>query len=102
MNFYLHKSPCSDLTGSCTDGMVKYTKASGVLALPASEPIPGILIQAGLGDPVVPMIAAEALARAFDALILPNNSRTMFGVPTLQATNDNATWDGPHVTVTEL
>jgi len=76
------------------------TEASGVLALPVSEPIPRILIQAGLGDPVVPTIAAEALARAFDASILPGNPRTIFGVPTLQAANE--TWDGPHVTLTEL
>jgi len=34
-------------------------EASGLLAPPVSETIPRILLQAGLGDPVVPTIAAE-------------------------------------------
>ena len=49
------------------------TKVLGVLVLRVSEPFPRILIQAGLGDPVVPTITDEALARAFDTSILTGN-----------------------------
>ena len=49
------------------------TEVLGVLVLRVSEPFPRILIQAGLGDPVVPTITDEALARAFDTSILTGN-----------------------------
>jgi hypothetical protein len=75
-------------------------EGSGVLAPPITEPFPRVLLQAGLGDAVVPTIAAEALARAFGAQTLPKNPRQPFGVPL--AAPANATWDGPNVTLTEL
>lgn len=56
-------------------------EGSGVLATPVKEPIPPILMQAGLGDAVVPTIAAEALARGFNASILSSNPRSsIYGV----------------------
>jgi len=78
-------------------------EASGHQGRPVSEPTPPLLLQAGLGDPVVPTIAAEALARALNASILPNNPRNIFGVPVEDvATNNSTTWFGPHVTLSEL
>lgn len=75
-------------------------EASGLLAQPLSEPLPRILLQAGLGDSIVPTSAAEALARAMGASTLTHNPRTVFGVPTASAANK--TWIGPDVTLTEL
>ena len=69
-------------------------EASGVMAPPLTEPHPPVLIQAGLGDAVVPTSAAEALARAFNATTVPGNPRTIFGVP--------ASPGGSNVTLTEL
>ena len=57
-------------------------EASGVLAKPVTEPYPPVLIQAGLGDVIVPTIASEALARAFNASSVPANPREVFGIPT--------------------
>jgi hypothetical protein len=77
------------------------TEASGHLARPVNEPFPRLLLQAGLGDSVVPTSAAESLARALGAYTLPKNPREIFGVtPALAATNE--TYLGPQVTLTEL
>ena len=56
------------------------TEGSGFLAQPVNEPFPPILIQAGLGDATVPTNAAEALARGFDARLLPHHPREIFGL----------------------
>lgn len=56
-------------------------ESSGLLAAPVSEPIPPVLIQAGLGDPIVPTIAAEALTRAMGGSTLPSSPREIYGVP---------------------
>ncbi|GKY97657.1 hypothetical protein MPSEU_000724000 [Mayamaea pseudoterrestris] len=55
-------------------------EGAGVLATPVSEPFPPMLLQAGLGDAVVPTFAAEALARGFGAVILPGNPRNIYGI----------------------
>ena len=76
------------------------TEASGLQARPVSEPLPRLLLQAGLGDPIVPTIAAESLARAMGASTLPGNPRTIFGVPVApEATSESL---GPDVTISEL
>lgn len=76
-------------------------EASGLLAEPLLEPLPRVLLQAGLGDPVVPTSAAEALTRAMHGMTLPTNPRDVYGVNTsLAATGDE--WMGPNVTLTEL
>lgn len=75
-------------------------EGSGVLALPVREPIPRMLLQCGLGDVVVPTIAAEALARGLNASTLPNNPRSIYGIPISDAATD--TQDGPKVTLTEM
>jgi hypothetical protein len=71
-------------------------EGSGALATPVREPFPRMLLQAGLGDVTVPTIAAEALARGFGAMTLPNSPRTIFGVSVANET------DNPYVTLTEL
>lgn len=76
-------------------------EASGLLAEPVLEPMPRVLLQAGLGDPVVPTSSAECMARAMHGATLPNNPREVYGVPTLQAASDSE-WQGPNVTLTEL
>jgi hypothetical protein len=75
-------------------------EASGVLATPVNEPYPRILIQAGLGDVIVPTTASEALGRAFNASSLPDSPRQIFGVPTAPAADNSD--DGPHATLTEV
>ena len=55
-------------------------EGSGVLAPPITEPFPPTLIQAGLGDPIVPSMAAESLARAFHAAILSKNPIQPYGI----------------------
>jgi hypothetical protein len=75
-------------------------EASGLLAKPVTEPYPRLLLQAGLGDSIVPTNAAEALARALGAKTLPNNPRHIFGIDVSQAADE--TQDGPDVTLTEL
>ena len=76
------------------------TEASGFQARPVSEKTPRLLLQAGLGDPIVPTIAAESLARAMGASTLPGNPRKIFGVPVQpEAMNELL---GPDVTLTEL
>ena len=76
------------------------TEASGVVAPPIDEPYPRMLLQAGLGDVIVPAIAAEALARGLNASTLPSSPRTIYGVQRGQPANENSL--GPHVTLTEL
>jgi hypothetical protein len=78
------------------------TEASGHRAAPVSEPLPRLLLQAGLGDPVVPTIAAEALARAVGASTLPKSPRQVFGVPVSTAANADKNELGPDVTLSEL
>lgn len=86
------------------------TEASGHQAPPVREPIPRLLLQAGLGDPVVPTLAAEALARSLNASTLPNSPRLIYGVTAGDAASaessgvdvDNSTYLGPHVTLSEL
>ena len=75
-------------------------EASGLLAPPVNEQYPRLLLQAGLGDPVVPTSAAEALGRALGASILPKNPRQIFGIPVSHPSNQ--TWMGPDVTLTEV
>jgi hypothetical protein len=72
-------------------------EGSGVLATPVNEAFPPILMQAGLGDAIVPTIAAEALARGFGALVLKGHPRSVYGL----SENDNSEI-APHVTLTEL
>lgn len=75
-------------------------EASGVLATPVEEPYPRILIQAGLGDAVVPVIASEALARGFNASIVSETPRQIFGIP--RGAAGTAASPGPYVTLSEL
>lgn len=86
-------------------------EGSGALATPVNEPIPPTLMQAGLGDPVVPTLAAEALARAFNASIIRNNPRSdIFNLeqvfPQSQLSSDQSTSAEidltPHITFTEI
>jgi hypothetical protein len=76
-------------------------EGSGFLAPPHQRDYPRLLLQAGLGDNVVPSLAAEALARAFNASILPNNPRPkIYGIHTDSAATEESL--GPWVTLTEL
>ncbi|KAI2497346.1 hypothetical protein MHU86_17166 [Fragilaria crotonensis] len=76
-------------------------EGAGLLAPPLQEGVPRILIQAGLGDTVVPTIAAEALSRALGAVILPNNPRReIYDIKTEPAAEGESL--GPRVTLTEL
>ena len=56
-------------------------EGSGLLAPPLTEPVPTMLLQAGLGDVEVPTIACEALARGLGASTLPNSPRKIFEIP---------------------
>jgi len=56
-------------------------EASGLLAPPVHEPLPPTLLQTGLGDPIVPTSASEAMTRAMHGSTLSGNRRTIFGVP---------------------
>ena len=78
-------------------------EASGLMASPSSpeEPLPPILLQAGLGDVIVSTLSTEAMARSMNCSILPNNPRTaIFGVPV--GNPANMTSAGPKVTLTEV
>ncbi|KAG7344243.1 hypothetical protein IV203_022251 [Nitzschia inconspicua] len=77
-------------------------EASGHRAMPTTEPIPRLLLQAGLGDPVVPTIAAEALARSLGASTLPNTPRAIFGISQAPAASSDGSTLGPDVTLSEL
>lgn len=84
-------------------------EGAGILAPPVEEVYPRILLQSGLGDSIIPTIATEALARAYNATILPHNPRSsIFGI---RAANNLSTpsqhgnysgGDEPHVTWTEV
>ena len=71
-------------------------EGSGVFAKPVTEAFPPILLQAGLGDPVVSTIAAEALARGLNASVVPHNPREPFGIPRLTSDSHSS------VTLTEI
>jgi hypothetical protein len=74
---------------------------SNILAPPITEAYPPMLLQSGLGDPVIPTIATEILARAYNASTLPHNPRRkIFGIT--KASLANETFNGPHVAWTEL
>lgn len=75
-------------------------EGSGALALPVNEPVPRVLLQAGLGDPTVGASTSESLARAFNASTLPGNPRTVFGL-SVAATSNNS-WSPPGATFTEI
>lgn len=75
-------------------------EGSGVLAEPKTENWPRMLLQAGLGDPVVPSLAAEALARGLGASTLPGNPRDIFGLSVGEPASMNSL--GPDITLTEM
>jgi hypothetical protein len=76
-------------------------EGAGLLAPPHLEEFPRMLLQAGLGDPIVPTLAAEALTRALGGVVLPNNPRQqIFDIPVQPAASGDAL--GPKVTLSEL
>ena len=75
-------------------------EGSGVLAGPKTEDWPRMLLQAGLGDPIVPSLAAEALARGLGAYILPGNPREIFGLSIGDPASNSSL--GPNITLTEM
>lgn len=75
------------------------TEASGFQARPVSEPIPRLLIQAGTGDPIVPTEAAESLARAMGASLLPSRPADVFG---LSVETNHSSLLGSDVILSEL
>uniref|UniRef100_A0A7S3LA23 Uncharacterized protein n=1 Tax=Amphora coffeiformis TaxID=265554 RepID=A0A7S3LA23_9STRA len=81
-------------------------EGSGVLAPPIEEPFPPTLLQAGLGDPIVPSLAAEALARGYGAVLIPNNPRgDIYEIPyPIEDGRDNASLSAASyaVTLTEI
>eukprot|EP00980_Cylindrotheca_fusiformis_P007203 scaffold1525_cov142-Cylindrotheca_fusiformis.AAC.3 len=82
-------------------------EVSGLLSQPLNshESLPRTLLQTGLGDPIVPTGACEAMTRAMGGSILPNNPRSpIYGIPVVEnpINTTNATWDGPDVTLTEI
>lgn len=91
-----HVRMCLSLVQMAWDSV----EASGVLALPVNEPYPRVLIQAGLGDSIVPALASEALGRAFNASSLPNNPRAIFGISNESAAQGSS--NGPYATLTEV
>jgi len=63
-------------------------EAAGVLAPPYHETTPPpTLLQAGLGDVIVPALAAEALARAYNATLSPNAPHDVFGLTRMEDSN---------------
>jgi hypothetical protein len=76
LNFYnnRHVRIFLSLAQMCWDSV----EAAGVLGQPVEEPLPSILMQAGLGDPIVPTLAAERLARAINANVFPDNPREIW------------------------
>jgi hypothetical protein len=76
-------------------------EGAGALAPPIEEDIPRLLLQAGLGDVVVPSLAAEALTRGLGGVTLPGNPRQdIFGIPVAEGATKGSL--GPKVTLTEL
>lgn len=100
MNFYnnRHVRIFLSLAQMCWDSV----EASGVLGQPFDEgPLPRILMQAGLGDPMVPTLAAERLARAVGANILPDNPRQpLYGLAVHGAADEGQ--HGPESALTEM
>ena len=80
LNFYDNRDVrlFLSLAQMCWDSV----EGAGVLGQPVEEPVPRIIMQSGLGDPIVPSLAAERLARALGAEILPHAPRQpIFGIP---------------------
>jgi hypothetical protein len=78
-------------------------EGSGVLAPPITEPFPTMLLQAGLGDVEVPIIACEALARALGASTLPNSPREIYKISVADSTDIMlGASDSPPSILTEL
>ena len=75
------------------------TEGSGLLAEPHTEPVPPALIQAGMGDAIVPTGAAESLARGFHATMLWKSPRKIGG---LQAVYDGNELQQNQAVFTEL
>jgi len=77
-------------------------EACGILASGAQSELlmPRVLLQAGLGDVIVPTIAAEAAARVFNASTLTGNPRRVFGLHVENGADANS--DGPNSALTEL
>ena len=75
-------------------------EAGGLLAPPVNEPPPPVLIQAGLGDAEVPSVAAEILARAYKASLLPGSPKPVFGLDTVPGAR--AGNPGPGSALTEI
>ena len=74
-------------------------EVSGLLApISAYEALPPILMQTGLGDVEVPTNACESMARAMHASTLPNNARSIYGVPV----TDGKENDHSNVILTEI
>ena len=66
--------------------------------------MPPILIQTGLGDPIVGAGACESMARAMNASVLSNNPRSIFGVPVISEEEeaDKSSITTPKVVLTEI
>ena len=83
-------------------------EATGMLAPPVKEKFPPILLQSGLGDAIIPTMATEALARAYNASVLPGSPRkSIFGIRKAENQSfhpDGTTFhdDRPRVTWTEI
>lgn len=75
-------------------------EAGGSLALPVTEPVPPVLLHAAPGDKSVAISTSHALARAFNASLLSNRPRPIFGLPTMPAANGSSL--GPAATFSEL
>jgi len=59
-------------------------------------------MQAGLGDPIVPTIAAEALARGLGASVLENHPREVWGIGEATTPVDVLQSGAPRTILTEL
>ena len=83
--------------------MVTGRSHNGNVQMNSERRYPRILLQAGLGDPVIPRIATEALARAYRASILPDNPKQdLYAIPVAVSTNSSTWKNGPYVTLTQL
>jgi len=74
--------------------------ASGYLAEPLdADDLPRVLLQAGIGDSQVTTISAEILARAFNASLLEDAPKEVFGLEDFMYRSDE---DGPKSALVEL
>lgn len=74
-------------------------EVSGLLApRSAYQSLPPTLLQTGLGDVEVPTNACEGMARSMNAVTLPNNPRSIYGVPVA----DEIEIEQPNVVLTEV